>query len=476
MTFMKGRAHRSSGRMRAFKSNLVSLIAVVIHGAAVLNGCASVDPSPDYDRAVAEIRSATGVDQVYHPDEAESLSKREGELLADGLELREAVELGLLRNPLLQAAFRNVGLAKADRVQAGLLSNPSLAAALRFPLDGGRTQVEGALSTGLADLWQIPARSAVAQQALERSVFELAHAAVQLAGDLRRAYWEVLAAERQWSMAQENREFAARLVELVSARLQVAAATAIDKNLVDLELFDAEIALRDAELQVGQKRRRFVALLGYAKTPPDLHLVGEFPDSSHSLPELQALQKLAGIRRLDIRAATARLQQAEEELRRQSGLVFKSLQGGIEGEREDDWALGPAVRLEIPIFDQNQAQIAKAEEALAQQEALLRAVRISATEEVASAYAQSQAQWDAVDLYGDQVLLAQEAVELSQQSYQAGKATILPVIEAQRKLLSARQRLLVRLGKAAVAVSDLERAVGIPREELFQAELNQARK
>lgn len=455
--------------------SLLLLTSLAAIGAATVGGCASVDAGPDYDRTVAEIRSATGVAHVYHPEEAEELPEREAGLLAGGLELREAVELGLLRNPFLQASFRNVGMAKADRVQAGLLTNPSLIAALRFPTDGGKSQIEGGLFANLLDLWQIPERKRVAQSALERSVFEVAHAAVQLAGDIRGAYLDALAADQLLVIAEENRDSAKRLVELVAARLEAAAATSIDMSLAGLELLEAEVAVRDARLEAGEKRRNLAARLGYEVAPPGLRLSGSLPDPGEELPGVDALRSLAAQRRLDIRAARARLEEAVAELQRQHGLVVRWLQAGVSFEREGGWAVGPAVRLELPVFDQNQAQVAKAVEGLAQDEALLRAVQVTAAREVASASARTHAQWDAARLYGEQVRLAQEALDLSRQSYEAGQTTILPVIEAQRKLLSARHRLALRLRDAAVAVSDLERTTGAPREEFLEADGSPAR-
>ncbi len=461
--------------MRTCRRNANQLRIVTALCVAVLAGCASIDPTPDYDQAVQEVQSATGAANVYHPDHEDGLPEREAALLEGGLELREAVELGLLLNPFLQASFRSVGIARADRVQAGLLTNPSLSLALRLPVDGGPTQIEGGLFASLVDLWQIPARTRVAQSALERTVLELAHSAVQLAGNIRTAYIDAMAADQLLVIAQENRDSAARLVELVGLRLEVAAATAIDKNLAELELLDTEVVLRDAKFDAGERRRVLTTLLGYDHVPLEFALTGGLPGSADTLPDVEVLRRLASDRRLDIRAATARLEEAVAELQRQHGLVVKFADVGIDAERDDDWALGPAIRLELPIFDQNQAQIAKAVAALAQHEALLRAVSVSAAQDVSSVFARTQAHWDAVRLYSDQVARAGETLELSRQSYEAGKTTIIPVIEAQRKLLSARRMHALRLRAAAAAVSDLERATGTPREELLEANDRQDR-
>ena len=206
--------------------------------------CRSVNPGPDYGRAVDEIRSATGAEHVFHPDaDSAATDERVAELLHDGLGLSEAVELGLLNNPALQAAFRNVGMAHADRVQAGLLTNPSLNAVLRFPTSGGASEFEGGLFGSLLDIWQVPKRERVAESALQRRILELAHQAALLAGDIRVAYVETTASARLFEIAKENRASAQRLFGLAEARLEAAAGTVIDANLASLEFLETEVAL-----------------------------------------------------------------------------------------------------------------------------------------------------------------------------------------------------------------------------------------
>jgi len=265
-----------------------------------------VDPGPDYDRAAEEIRRATGAASVFQPDaEPDRLGARVSELLEDGLELTEAVELGLLNSPVLQASFHGVGMASADRVQAGLLTNPSLNAVLRFPTSGGGTGFEGALFGSLLDLWQVPDRERVAEQALEARILQLAHEAALLAAEIRVAYIETVTSRSLVEIAAQNRAIAENLVGLAEARLEAAATTAIDANLARLETSATAVALRDAELFSGEAARRLKALLGL---PADLDLrLGQLPEpSSRALPPVEKLERIAVERRLDLRAASAR--------------------------------------------------------------------------------------------------------------------------------------------------------------------------
>ena len=440
-----------------------------------LAACRSVNPGPDYDRAVVEIRSATGAEHVFHPDaDSAATEERVAELLHEGLGLSEAVELGLLNNPALQAAFRTVGMAHADRVQAGLLTNPSLNAVLRFPTSGGASEFEGGLFGSLLDIWQVPKRERVAESVLQRRILELAHQAALLASDIRVAYVETTASDRLFEIAKENQASAQRLLELAEARLEAAAGTTIDANFARLEYLDTEIALRDAELAAGEARRRLLALLGFGPEESGPRLVEISDDGPPPLPSFEELEALALVRRLDVRAAEEAVHQAAAEVERQRGLFMRKVDLGVAAEKDGEWSVGPGVRVELPLFDQNQAPVAKALEALSQRELVLAATRLAARQEVSSALARAKASWDTVAIYRTDILTrSEETLSLARESYRLGKTTMLPALEAQRQLLAARSAYAQRLLQAATALSDLERATGTPRETLLTKHLEQ---
>ena len=137
-------------------------------------GCATVEPRVDYEQAAARIAEATGEDNVYQPGFDDVVAGKVEDLLADGITADEAVQVCLLSNPGLQAAFLNIGMARADLVQSGLLSNPTLGMSLRLPSGGGLANLEAGIAQNIADLWQLPIRKQAARQALDRTILELA--------------------------------------------------------------------------------------------------------------------------------------------------------------------------------------------------------------------------------------------------------------------------------------------------------------
>jgi cobalt-zinc-cadmium efflux system outer membrane protein len=448
---------------RSLRARCAGLLLLTLPSCAVV-----VDPAPDYDRVVEEVRSVTGAAGVHHPLAQEGVRERVEQLLGDGLAVHEAAEVGLLVNPGLQARIQAVGMGKANRVQAGLVSNPSFSAALRFPSGGGSSAIEASLFESLTDLWQRSAREGIAEAELQRLILDVAHEAALLAADIRDAYIDALAAARLLEVAEDNRSLVAQLVELAETRVAARAATAIDARLAEVERLGVEVAFRDARFEVASTRRRLVFLLGLTVEPTNLVLSGSLSGPSVALPDPGRLIDLALERRLDVRAARAHLEQAAEQLRLEHDLAVRVLDVGLVAEREDGWSIGPGVVIELPIFDGNEAQVARALAVLTQREKALAAVRLSATHEVVSSLARLRASQEAVALYTDGILPQTEAtLEMARESYREGATALLPVVQAQRELLRARGALVLRLQAAASAMSELERATGATREELI---------
>ncbi|MHC4903451.1 MAG: TolC family protein, partial [Planctomycetota bacterium] len=175
-------------------------IALVILAA----GCATVDPGPDYDRAGELIERSTGVSEAHNPQEpgpdADELDAR----LADGMGLQEAVEIALLNNRQLQAAFLDIGIARADLVQSGLLSNPSLGITVLFPFDGGSTDIQAYLAQSIVEIWQMPVKKRAAGHELEARILHVARLAGELAAETKRAYYHAVATRDLLALAKEN--------------------------------------------------------------------------------------------------------------------------------------------------------------------------------------------------------------------------------------------------------------------------------
>jgi cobalt-zinc-cadmium efflux system outer membrane protein len=141
--------------------------------------------------------------------------------------------------------------------------------------------------------------------------------------------------------------------------------------------------------------------------------------------------------------------------------------------REDqstDWVTGPEIAVELPIFDQNQAQIARAEYVHQQALKMLDALERELTQDAHIAFERVKTAANNVRFYKENGLpLREQGLTLAQGAYTAGRTTLLSMQEAQRALLSARSGYIEALTQYASAVVEIERLAGRPFTQLVES-------
>lgn len=470
--------------------------------ATVYSGCTTVDPQPDFQRATDLINEHTGVDDVYDPTTEDLIDGKVDDLLADGLTVDEAVRVALLNNRSFQALFQTIGASRADVVQSGLLSNPSVSFLTQFPEGGGRAKLEVGFAQELVDLWQIPVRKRIAQEQLQQTVLEVTQRAVALAADAKSACYRLLVARQAEGTGKKGVELFRQSLDLADRQFKAGESSQVDVDLARSELTQAELALLSLQRDRRLAEAALARVLGLNRMATSWELVGPLPDPS-ALPDDETLLRMAMTQRIDGRLARSQVDAAEQELRLEVLHVFPSLEVGATLERTDrralpgrkiladtarasvrngrltapdiqtraernlerrqiiDSLLGPTITFALPIWDQNQAQIAKARFKVHQKrkefEDLLDAVAYEVQR--ASTIARNAAAQ--VRYYEREVLpLAQKNVDAARRLYQAGEQGILVLIESQELFIEQRRFYEDAVRDRAVAIAELEAAVG----------------
>ncbi len=476
------------------------IIGLWLLGGVLLAGCATVDPRLDYAQLGRQVTEATGQERVYQPEDDDLIPGLVEELLREGITASEAAQICLLNNPTLQAALMDIGMARADVVQSGLLSNPSLGIALRFPSGGGLATLESGLAQNIADLWHIPVRKRAAQRSLDRTILETARQAANLAMDAEVAYFTALGADEQHRIARENLTIAHSLLEMALTRQQAGATNELDVNLSRSLALEAELSTGSARLDASEARRALATLLGVTADGDELALVDELPQIPPQTFDVERLIDIASARRLDIRAARQAVSLAEAGLRVQYRRFLHTVELGVELERggrershsqdiladtarasiakgalavpeierrskqdeHTDFSIGPSLNVELPIFDQNQAGIAKAKYACEQARRVLEALDRTVVQEVRGAVDRTLTAWKLAQIYRDRSIpLAQRNLDLAREAYRAGRASFLSVLEAERFFLDSRSQYVAAATTAATTLPELERTTGV---------------
>lgn len=472
-----------------------------------LPGCAAVDASAKVDEAAGLVAARTGHTPEWKVPWDHEPPAWDGSRV---LTLDAAVVMALRNNRDLRTDVEMIGQANADLVQAGLLANPSLNFMMMMPEGGGRTMLRsnGMPMESLEQLWLIPVRQQVARTQLQAAILRVADRAVEVAAAVKRVYAELQYTQRAIELTRENMRVVDQSTRIIEARQAAGRATQVSVNLSQIRFLRLRSELMAIDAAHRAAQRELLMLMGVA-TASDAWRVDPASETGSAVeppPDEDALLRVAASQRLDFKAAEWTLLAAGHRIElmhregwpkmslalsfergaapraASSGLpsrfgnaaaggIVNSILGGQPSPPmpqpfrpnvpQVDFAIGPMLDLELPIFDQNQAQVAKAVHEYRQSLAMYE----SRWQEIARAVRESLVRCrqahDQVCFYRDQMLPAVDRnVALARQSYIAGQEDLTIYLQAQEDLLMTRLKTLEFLREYSVRRADLERQAG----------------
>ena len=401
----------------------------------------------------------------YQGGPEDELVRRQGEaLLAQPLDLPASVQFALLNNYRLQAEYEDLGVAQADLVQAGLLSNPVFFGKLR-PVHGhGKPNSEFGLAAEFIDLLMRPARQRIAAADFSRTKLRVAGSILALTADVSRAWYATQAAQRLVEILAGVHE-SASASELLARRYQEAGNMS-RRELTEQRSVVAEVRaeLLAAEGALQARRDRLSALMGIGGSGQHWSLAGTLPELPAADPG--AAEMLAGALsgRLDLQEIGEEFRQLDSAL--EMTRRFRYIGGatvGISTERDTDGSrvTGPDFSVELPLFDQRQAQLARLESLRRQSEMRRRALENEVRAEVDSALHRMAAARRLAGHYGSELIPAhEEMLQYLQQEQQYMLVDAFAVLAAHRQLRAARRGYTQAIADYWDARVDLDLAMG----------------
>ncbi len=445
-----------------------SMWRIALLQSLLLCACASVevDPTPDQDAARALIREASGIADLHAAQSAPMSDEQIARALADGLSLDDALRLALLNNARLQAGFSGLGVGRADFVQAGLLTNPSLGLGLLVPIDGGRGNFTADLAQSFFDLWQLPARQEVARTAIEQRILELSRFAGELLAETKLAYLESVAAEMLRETSLESAVLARSGVEALEYLQQAGAGSPIEVSLARTHALSAELVAAQHEREALTARRRLASLLSLHRDLLGVELSDPLPEPRTQGLDREALVARALSTRLDLRAAHWAVASADGEVELERRRSRAQLDVGASIERPErgssvDLLAGPTASLELPIFDNNGAQLRRAQYRRDELSRELEALAAEVAQDVRAAVDRAESSARSARFIALELLpQAERGAELVQRAFSLGDVTRLSWLEAQARVLEARRIGIEAMLEAAKSTVEVERAGG----------------
>ncbi len=446
------------------KRGRIGLLFCLVFFAA---GCAQVPKEGGFN----EVKDLVGerVDYRLHwnqDTEADrEVEKAIEELLKNELTPEASVQIALLNNPNLQAVYEDLGITQADVVEAGLLENPVLFGQARFPNKSEEsTNYEFGITQNFLNILMLPARKRLSAIRFEQVKLQVADEVIQLVAEVQKSYFSVLGA-RQIRDLRNEIVFAAGSSFELAQRLHSAG------NIGDLDLAkenaqfeQSRLDLANSEAALLDAREQLTRLMGFWGPQTNWRLPEQLPDIPTSEIPLEHLESVAIENRLDLAAE----RKALEALAQALGITIDwrwvgQIEVGISTERETDrtWVTGPSLAIELPIFNQRQADIARLEAQLRRSQKKLTFQAIEIRSEVRSLRNRLIMQRNLIDHYRRNVLpLREQIVDMTLKNYNYMLIGAFDLLMAKQQEFEAYQKYLETLRDYWIVRADMQRSLG----------------
>ncbi|MBT8371123.1 MAG: TolC family protein [Deltaproteobacteria bacterium] len=386
-------------------------------------------------------------------------------LLKKELTPEASVQIALLNNPTLQAIYEDLGITQADVVEAGLLENPVIIGQARFPNKSGEsTNYEFGITQNFLNILMQPARKRLSANRFEQVKLHVADEVIQLVAKVHRSYYEALGAKQIRNLRNEITIAAGNSFELAE-RLHSAG------NISDLQLATENAHFEQSRLELARSetalldaREQLTRLMGFWGVQTDWRVPERLPDVPSDEFPLEQLESMAIENRLDLAAE----RKAVEALAQALGITsdwrwLGQIEVGVSTERETDrtWVTGPSLAIELPIFNQRQADIARLEAQLRRSQKRLTAQAIAIRSEVRSLRNRLIMQRNMVDHYRRTVLpLREQIVDLTLKNYNYMLTGAFDLLMAKQQEFEAYQKYLEAIRDYWIIRADMQRSLG----------------
>jgi outer membrane protein TolC len=408
-----------------------------------LGGCTGFTQDGGFDAVANATRAHLGK-EVKWPRSAHAqaeVSAQVAALLAHPLSVEDAVQIALLNNHTLQAAFEELGISEAELVQAGRLPNPRFD--LRHAGAAGQYDIEETLSFNVLALLTMPYAHDIEKRRFAQTQNSSVQRVAQLAKDTREAFYAAIAARQSLNYLQQVRIAAETGAELAHRMVSAGNWSRLDQAREQSFYNDAVQNLWRARLAEESARERLMGLLGLPAQPsaqpsaqqsaqPALQLAEVLPELPASLEPLPDVERAVLQERLDLQLMRMHVDELSKSLRLTKSTRFVNvLDIGAtrvrQGSREEPYERGYTVTLEVPIFDSGAARVKKSEAIYAQAVDRFSQAAIEARSQIRVAYAGYRAAFELAQRQRDEVLPLRQAI--AQQNLLRYNASLISIFE-----------------------------------------------
>ncbi len=388
------------------------------------------------------------------------------------LTLDAAIRLALENNPGIRVLAADIAAGRGEVTTAKTWQNPevSIAPGFKSVRDPSDTMFHG--DFGLEQTFEWPGKRALRRAVAEKNVavrqLALAGFRSQLAIQVRRAYYTLLATRGVVELREQRLALSKSFVDAAKKKIEGGFAPEFEATKAEVEVVAAQRVLRDAQARHDAARVILNTLMGRKPTEP-LAVTGALGDGV-ALPNQSALLEQALAQNPSVKVQEAEAERTGLSLQsiRKSRLPDFKVGPNLEYTR-DEQTVGFGVSLPLPFWDKKKGEIATAtatqEKALAELEKLRREI----LRDVTTASQNLTAAKDSLTFYTPALRdKLKTALDAAAQNYAEGRMPLLLYLESQRTYFDTQADYFETLQKLFEAQAELESAAGASLDQLSQ--------
>ncbi len=443
--------------------NVTRAVALLLTTAS-LASCATLDVSQDKP-AIEGLLSARGAAGLgWQNNGGGDTEAALADLLAKPMTADLAVRTAMLKSPQLQQVYGDLGLERADVLEAIQVANPHISVS-SLALEGGPgSQLSTGIALPLVDLLTLPVRSKLAHADYQRARYEVAASILGVTLDVESAWYQYVAAHQVALMRKAVADALRTSADLAQRFFDAGNITQLQLNREKATASQAGIEAARASVAEQLARLELNTLIGLSgpRTQWSSDAAMPLPIAAEDDPaELQRIANTTSLELLAARQGTAVAASAASITRRFRLLGSTTI--GYDREREIGRSVirGPTLDLELPIFNQGGARVARAEARLQIARARLARIELSNANAVAMGAERVRVLSDIVGVYRAALVPERETVA-AQSQLEQNFALIgqFEVLQARAQQYDAYQGLIEAVRDYWLARINLSRLIG----------------
>ena len=367
---MRSLATRVVGRCRPMAAAGTSLLraGTMLGGALTLAACAVFSPDGGISPVAIFATQELGKDIVAIGNEDDAVAARSAveRLLKRPLSADAAVQIALLNNRRLQAAYNELAVAEADMVQASLPPNPSFSL-LRIA-GSGELEIERRVVADILALATLPVRSDIAADRFRQAQLRAVAETVWVAVETRRAWYRTVAATETGRFLAQAQVAAESATQLAKRLGESGALNKLDQARDQVFYADLTAQVGIARQRAESERERLIRLLGLWGNDLNFRLADALPPLPARPRALPLVETEAIRRRVDLQIARLEVDALAKSYGLTHATRFINLLevAGVSktsGPREAPVRQrGIQVDFQIPLFDFGEVRVRDAEQ------------------------------------------------------------------------------------------------------------------